>query len=88
MQTALGWAVTGADVDGIAALLGHPDAAVRRASAEALGLYTGPSYTAEAKSAVPALMQAMKDADPDVRLAAGATLKRIDPEAAARAGVK
>ena len=87
MQTALGWAVTGADVDGIAALLGHPDAAVRRASAEALRRYGFPS-TDELKSAVPALMQAMKDADPDVRLAAGATLKKIDPEAAAKAGVK
>jgi len=83
----LGWAVTGADVNGIAALLEHPDAAVRRASAEALGLYTRPPYNAEAKAAVPALMQAMRDSDVSVRLAAGTTLKKIDPEAAARAGV-
>jgi HEAT repeat protein len=42
----------------------------------------------EAKSAVPALIQAMKEADPEVRLAAGATLKKIGPEAAAKAGVQ
>jgi hypothetical protein len=84
----LGYAVSGDDVRGIAALLGHSEATVRRASAEALGLYTGPPYAAEAKAAVPALMQAMKDADPDVRQAAGTTLKKIDPEAAAKAGIK
>ena len=81
----LGWAVTGADVRGMAALLDHPDAAVRRAAAEALGRF-GPPYTNELNSAVPALMKAMKDADPEMRVAARETLKKIDPKAAANAG--
>jgi HEAT repeat protein len=84
----LGYAVTEADVKGIAAMLEHPDAAVRRASAEALGLYTLPPYAGVAKSAVPLLMQASKDADLDVRLAVGDTLKKIDSQAATKAGIK
>jgi len=44
----------------------------------------GPAAT----SAVPALMQALNDKDPGVRQLAAMALKRIDPAAAARAGVQ
>ncbi|MDB6067251.1 MAG: repeat protein [Pedosphaera sp.] len=42
----------------------------------------------DAKPAVPALVALLKDADPMVRKDAEAALKQIDPEAAAKAGVK
>jgi HEAT repeat protein len=69
-------------------LLGDPDAAVRRASAEAIGAYSNPPYDQVAKLAVGPLVNALKDADPDVRLSAGRALKAIDPIAAAKEGVK
>lgn len=69
-------------------MLDHSEAAVRRASADAIGLYTRPPYAGVARSAVPSLVKALNDADPDVRQSAGRTLQKIDPEAAAQVGVK
>jgi HEAT repeat protein len=45
-------------------------------------------FGAEAKSAVPALTQALNDPVAVIRTNAAASLKAIDPEAAAKAGVK
>ncbi len=84
----LGYAVGDDGVRGMIKLLEDPDAAVRRASADALGHYSSPAYTQVAKSAVKPLLKAQNDADAEVRFAAGKTLKIIDPEAAAKAGVK
>src|SRR5262249_7292742 len=56
---------------------------VRRDAAKALGQF-GP----EAQDAVPALLERLRDSEPSVRKAAGQSLKRIDPAAAARAGVR
>jgi hypothetical protein len=84
----LGYAVSEEDVREMVRMLEHPEAAVRRASADAIGLYARPPYTGVAKSSIPSLVQALNDADPDVRQSAGRTLRRIDPEAATKAGVK
>ena len=84
----LGYAVSAEDVGEIAKTLQHPSPAVRRASAEALGLHTGSTYTEVLKSAVPLLVNACSDTNEAVRASAGATLKLIDPEAAAKAGIK
>jgi HEAT repeat protein len=84
----LGYVVPEQDVGEMVRMLEHSDPAVRRASADAIGLYTRSPYTAVARSAVPLLIQATKDRDQTVSRAAGETLKKIDPEAAARAGVK
>jgi len=75
-------------VRAIVKLLEAPEAAVRRASADAIGHYTKPPYDQVAKSAVEPLIKAANDADPEVRLSAGRTLKALDPIAAAKAGVK
>jgi HEAT repeat protein len=64
------------DIAALSANLDDPRPAVRRASAEALGGHSG-----IAKSAVPALVQAMEDADQTVREAAAQALKLIDPQA-------
>jgi hypothetical protein len=69
-------------------LLEAPEAAVRRASADAIGHYTKPPYDQVAKSAVEPLIKAANDEDAEVRLSAGRTLKVLDPIAAAKAGVK
>jgi HEAT repeat protein len=69
-------------------LLEAPEAAVRRASADAIGQYTKPPYDQVAKSAVEPLIKAVNDEDAEVRLSAGRTLKVMDPMAAAKAGVK
>ena len=45
-------------------------------------------FTTSAKSAVPALIELLTDHDAGVRNATTNALKAIDPEAAARAGVK
>ena len=45
-------------------------------------------FGSDAKTAVPALVDLLKDPDADVRKEAGSALKAIDPEAAAKAGVK
>ncbi len=63
--------------------LKHREAAVRRASAEAL-IRLGKA----AKPAMSALMVALNDQDRDVGHAAAEALKAVDPEAAANAGVK
>ena len=84
----LGYAVSEEDVREMINLLKDSDPAVRRASADAIGHYTRPPYTGVAKAAVPSLMDALKDAEPGVRLSAGQTLRIIDPEAAMKGGVK
>lgn len=84
----LGYAVSEEDVREMINMLRDPDPAVRRASADAIGLYTRPPYTGVAKAAVPSLIEALKDAEPNVKLSAGETLRKIDPEAAVKAGVK
>jgi HEAT repeat protein len=56
---------------------------VRREAAHSLGKI-GP----DAKPAASALMGALRDRKPDVRKAAGESLKNIDPETAARVGVR
>ena len=58
-------------------------ACIRAAAAAAL-----PAIPDRAPATVPALIAAMKDADPGVRAAAALALKRIDPQAAKKAGVK
>jgi HEAT repeat protein len=64
--------------------LKDPDASVRLGTADALGLL-GP----DAKSAVPALLEVWRsDPDRTVSPFAAFALKKIDPEAAAKAGVK
>jgi hypothetical protein len=84
----LGWAVSDREIREMVNLLGDSDPAVHMASAEAIAKYNGPVYVAVDKSAIPPLTQLLKnDPDPDVRRAAGETLKKIDPVAAA-AGVK
>ena len=62
--------------------LGHQDTAVRRWAAEVLG-----KRGAEARAAVPALREALKDADTGVRSAAAEALELLDPDAAANTGV-
>jgi HEAT repeat protein len=56
--------------------LGHANKYVRREAAGALG-----RLAREARAAVPALAQALKDPDPKVRLAAALALQSIGPEA-------
>ena len=46
------------------------------------------AFGADARLAVPALVESLKDQDADVRKCAGEALKAIDPAAAAKAGVK
>jgi hypothetical protein len=79
---------TDQEVRAMVKLLEAPEAAVRRASADAIGHYTKPPHDQVAKSAVEPLIKAANDEDADVRLSAGRTLKLIDPIAAAKAGVK
>jgi HEAT repeat protein len=62
--------------------VGDTEAAVRREAAGALERF-GPA----AKEAVPALVAALADRDFPVVLAVRDALKRIDPEAARKAGV-
>jgi HEAT repeat protein len=56
---------------------------VRRIAAGTLG-----TYGEEAKSATHALTQALHDREPSVRKVAAQSLKKIDPAAASKAGVK
>jgi HEAT repeat protein len=84
----LGYAVGEEAVREIAKMLEHPSPAVRRASAEALSRYNSAPYTQELKSVVPLLIKACGDTNEAVRISAATTLKSIDPEAAARAGIK
>ena len=85
----LGWAAGDREVGEMVNLLEHSDPAVRKASVETIARFVGPVNAAVDKSAIPPLTQLLKnDPDPDVRQAAGETLKKIDPVAAANAGVK
>ncbi len=85
----LGYAV-GSNIVGemINMLKDSPNPAVRRASADAIALYTSGPYTSVAKSAIPPLTKALSDSDPAMKQSAANTLKKIDPDAAATAGVK
>jgi HEAT repeat protein len=58
-----------------------PDASVRRHAAGSLG-FQGES----AQAAIPALVAALNDTSSEVRFSAAGALKRIDPEAARKAG--
>src|SRR5205823_1749196 len=69
-------------VDLVAAGLESENAGVRKRAAQVLG-----EFGAGAKAAVPALLQALRDRENTVREAAAAALRRIDPQAAAKAGV-
>jgi len=60
-----------------------PDWGLRVAGAEAFG-----SFGSAAKPAVPTLVRFANDTSPEVRKAAACALQKIDPGAAARAGVK
>lgn len=84
----LGYAVGPETAREIANMLEHPSPAVRRASAEALSRYTASPYTEVLKSAVPLLIKTCSDTNEAVRTSAAATLELIDPEAAAKAGIK
>ena len=75
-----------ADFPELATLLEDQDMAVRRASADSIGLYK--TLLPFTRVAVQPLVKALKDSDPSVRVSAGDALKAIDPEAAARAGVR
>ncbi|MBN3896319.1 MAG: HEAT repeat domain-containing protein [Nostoc sp. NOS(2021)] len=61
-----------ATVDNLIAALKNPSVDVRRTAASALG-----NLGSQAKSAVPALTEALKDSDPGVRQNADSALKRI-----------
>jgi HEAT repeat protein len=77
--------VSGDIIAGLRANLSSPVAAVRRASAEVLAL---PWHSDAAKAAIPELVKALEDSDEAVREAVAAALKKIDSNAAAKAGVK
>jgi hypothetical protein len=65
--------------------LGDADAEVR---AKAAATLQSAGFGMEARSAVPALIRATRDPDESVRSFASEALKTIDPEAAAKAGIK
>jgi HEAT repeat protein len=59
------------------------DADVRRSAAAGLG-----TFGEQAREAVPSLQACLRDREYRVRKAAGQSLKRIDPAAATKAGVR
>jgi HEAT repeat protein len=65
------------------AALKSQSASIRKRAAVVLG-----EFGAEAREAVPALVEALRESDATVRQAAAAALRRVDPAAAARAGAK
>jgi hypothetical protein len=77
----IGYAVSAEDARAIVDLLDAPEAAVRRASAEALTNYTKPPYAMAAQAAVKPLLKLLHDPDADVRTATAASLQVIDPTA-------
>jgi HEAT repeat protein len=70
-------------VPALAEALKDEDTFVRRDTAKALG-ETGPA----AKPALPALLVALRDKHPAVRKAAADALRKIDADAATKAGVR
>jgi HEAT repeat protein len=70
-------------VPALTASLRDPEIGVRGWAPTGLG-----AFGTDAKSAVPDLIKALADPDSDVRNATASALKNIDPEAAAKAGVK
>lgn len=67
----------------IVAALKHKQVRARIRAAELLG-----EIGAAAKASVPALVEAIRDENPAVRQAAALALKKVDPEAAAKAGIR
>jgi hypothetical protein len=82
------FAVWDQDIRAMVEMLEDRNAALRRASAEAIGHYAGPAYKAVAQSAIAPLIKALNDTNADVRISAGKTLKIIDPAAAAKVSLK
>lgn len=76
-------AVTKKVVPALIEAIKDKNAKVRSRAAMALG-----EMPWEARGAVPSLLEALKDKDGEVRLRAGEALKRIDPAAAKKAGVR
>jgi HEAT repeat protein len=70
-------------VPALASALKDPDTYVRRDAARALG-----QFAESGAEAVPALLDALRDKEPSVRKAAATAFKKIDPAAAARAGIR
>jgi HEAT repeat protein len=67
----------------LTSMLGVPPAYVRKTALEALA-----KFGADAKPAVPSIIESLEDLDYYARVAATNALKIIDPEAAAKAGIK
>jgi HEAT repeat protein len=70
-------------VPALISALQDDDADVRRSAATGLG-----TFGEQAREAVPSLQACMRDREYRVRKAAGQSLKRIDPAAATKAGVR
>jgi hypothetical protein len=70
-------------IDEAADALKDKDERVRQGAATSLG-----RMGEAARAAVPALIDILKDEDKDVRSQAAGALKKIDPEAARKAGVR
>jgi HEAT repeat protein len=64
-------------------LLGDPDSGTRSKAIEALAKF-GP----DARPALPQIIQALEDLDYNVRVHATNIVQNLDPEAAAKAGIK
>jgi len=76
------------DIWELTLMLKSSNAAVRRASADALAIYYHQSTNEDPKSSVRMLVKTLNDPDQDVRNSARLALKKIDPAAAEKAGVK
>lgn len=76
----LGWMVAPEDLWAVKRQLAHPNAAVRRASAEMLRRYTSAPYQSAIKSARAALLDLLNDPEPTVREGAKETLRVIDAD--------
>ena len=76
------------DIWKLTLMLKSSNAAVRRASADALAIYYHQSNNEDPKSSVRMLVKTLNDPDQDARNSARLALKRIDAAAAEKAGVK
>ena len=76
------------DIWELTLMLKSSNAAVRRASADALAIYYHQSNNEDPKSSVRMLVKTLNDPDRDVRNSARLALKKIDRAAAEKAGVK